>query len=140
MPLQRRAHQVLIPDTPLFAGCTKRERRALGQLGTGVVADAGAMLIPEGQPGREFFIVEGGEASCRVRGMTTATFGRGAFFGEMALLDGGPRSATVMADTAMKLVVFGAGEFRAMLDISPKVRHRLLVEMAGRLRAANAAA
>jgi CRP-like cAMP-binding protein len=140
MSLWRRTNHILVPDSPLFAGCTRPEKRALNQLGTRVVVDAGTMLTPEGQPGREFFVVEGGEASCSVRGVPRAKFARGDFFGEMALLDGGPRTATVMAETPMELVVFGTGEFHAMLDTSPGVRHRLLVEMSRRLRAADAAA
>jgi CRP-like cAMP-binding protein len=140
MSLWRRTNHVLVPHSPLFAGCTQQERRTLDQLGTRVVVGAGTTLTPEGQPGREFFVVERGEASCSVRGVPRAKFGRGDFFGEMALLDGGPRTATVMAETPMELVVFGIGEFHAMLDTSPGVRHRLLVEMSRRLRAADAAA
>jgi CRP-like cAMP-binding protein len=140
MPLLRRPNHIVVPDSPLFAGCTQREKRALDQLGTRVEVDAGTTLTPEGQPGREFFVVEGGEASCSVRGVTRARFQRGDFFGEIALLDGGPRTATVIAETPMELVVFAAGEFRAMLDTSESVRHRLLVETSRRLRAADAAA
>jgi CRP-like cAMP-binding protein len=140
MPLLRPHDHILIPDSPLFSSCTQRERRALGRLGTAVVVDAGTTLTPEGQPGREFFVIEGGLASCSVRGMSRATFGRGDFFGETALLDGGPRTATVIAETPMELVVFDPGEFRAMLGTSATVSHRLLVELARRLRAADAAA
>lgn len=98
------------------------------------------VLTPEGHSGREFFVIEDGHASCRVRGVIKARFERGDFFGEIALLDGGPRTATVIAETPMQLVVFDAGEFRSMLNASPLVRHRLLVEMSRRLRAANVAA
>lgn len=130
----------VVPTSPLFAGCTERERRALSRLGTTVSVDAGTNLTPEGRPGLEFFVIDGGDATCSVRGIPRATFGPGDFFGEMALLDGGPRTASVTADTPMRLVVFSAGEFRAMLDSSVGVRHRLLVEMARRLRAADSAA
>jgi CRP-like cAMP-binding protein len=140
MPLLRRANHILVPDSPLFAACTHQEKRALDQLGTRMVVDAGTLLTPEGQPGREFFVIEGGEASCSVRGVTRARFERGDFFGEIALLDRGPRTATVTAETPMELVVYGAGEFHAMLETSEGVRHRLLVETSRRLRAANAAA
>lgn len=140
MRMIRSVHQIRVPEGPLFASCTRRERRAVGQLGTGLVVEAGTMLTPEGRSGHEFFVVEGGEASCSVRGVTKARFRRGDFFGEMALLDGGPRTATVVAETPMELVVFGATEFRAMLEASAGVRHRLLIEMAARLRAVDAAA
>ena len=106
----------------------------------GVTVEAGSVLIPEGRPGREFFVVKDGEATCSIRGLTRARFEPGDFFGEMALLDGGPRTATVTADTTMELMVFGATEFRSMLENSVGVRQRLLIEMARRLRQADATA
>lgn len=140
MPLLRDPGQALLPDSPLFAFSTQRERRALARLGTDVTVGPGSVLTPEGRPGREFFIVKRGEATCSIRGLTRARFEPGDFFGEMALLDGGPRTATVTADTTMELMVFGATEFRSMLENSVGVRQRLLIEMARRLRQADAAA
>ena len=137
MSLLRHPDHVLVPDSPLFAFSTRRERRALGQLGTGVEVEAGSILTSEGHRGQEFFIVKEGEATCSIRGLTRARFQPGDFFGEMALLDGGPRTATVAAETNMELLVFGAAEFRAMLESSFAVRKRLLVEMARRLREAD---
>ena len=135
-----RPDRMPVPDSPLFAGCTERESRALSRLGTTVSVDAATTITPEGRPGREFFVIQDGRATCTVRGVAKATFGQGDFFGEMALLDGGPRTATITADSPMRLVVYSATEFNDMLDNSVRVRHRLLVEMARRLRAADAAA
>ena len=128
----------VVPDTVLFTGASGRERRNLSRLGTSVTVDAGTTLTPEGRPGKEFFVVRNGEAVCTVRGSERAHFKGGDFFGEMALLDGGPRTATVKAQTSMKLVVYSLTEFRTMLDASASVRKRLLVEMSRRLRAADA--
>src|ERR1700751_1675183 len=116
MPLSRRLDDHEIPNSPLFAGCRPRERRSLNRLGTAVTVQPGAVLTPEGRPGKEFFVVKGGQATCTVRGTSLARFQPGDFFGEMALLDGGPRTATVTADTLMELVVYSSPEFRSMLD------------------------
>jgi CRP-like cAMP-binding protein len=140
MALLRRFDDGLIPDSPLFAGCSLREKRSLSQMGTLVTVGAGTTLTPEGRPGREFFVVREGEAACSVRGRPRAAFTSGDFFGEMSLLDGGPRTATVTSETPMELVVYSSSEFRAMLDVSARISRRLLVEMARRLRAADEAA
>jgi CRP/FNR family cyclic AMP-dependent transcriptional regulator len=140
MPLVRNSEPIRVPDAPLFFGCNGRELRQLSRLGTTLTVDAGSTLTPEGELGQEFFVVADGEAVCSVRGTSKARFNRGHFFGEMALLDGGPRTATVTAETPMNLWVYSATEFQAMLDCSPAIRHRLLVEMARRLRRADAAA
>jgi voltage-gated potassium channel len=105
-----------------------------------VIVDAGTTLTPEGKPGREFFVIQDGEASCSVRGVTTASYERGDFFGETALLDRATRTATVVAETPMDLVVFNPREFQSILDTSSGVCQMLLAEMARRLRAAEAAA
>lgn len=140
MYLLRNANDVSVPETALFAGCTLRERRTLSRLGTPVSVDSGTTLTPEGRPGKEFFVVRDGEAVCTVRGQRRANFERGDFFGEMALLDGGPRTATVKAQTDMNLVVYSLAEFHSMLDVFAGVRKHLLVEMSRRLRVADAAA
>lgn len=140
MTVLSRSDRIAVPRTPLFAGCSDRERRTLARLGTTVSVDAGTVLTPEGKPGLEFFVIDAGAATCRVRGVPRAKFGQGDFFGEMALLDGGTRTATVTADTDMRVVVFSAREFQDMLSSSGSVSRALLVEMARRLRAADWAA
>ena len=138
MTLLRRSHDIEVPQAAIFARCSARERRGLTQLGTGVSVPAGTTLTPEGFPGKEFFIVKEGEATCAVHGATRARFRSGDFFGEMALLDGGPRTATVTSDTPMELLVYSFAEFRTMLHKSPGVSTHLLTELARRLRVADA--
>lgn len=132
-------HDAHVPDTALFGSCDHRERRAIAKLGTPILIDEGRTLITEGERGREFFVVGSGCAVCEVGRRAVARFGMGDFFGEMALLDGGPRTATVTAESQMLVWVYSTAEFRALLDTSPRVRERLFVELAHRLRAANAA-
>lgn len=71
-------------------------------------------------------------------GMEVARFGQGDFFGEVATLDGGPRTATVVASTDMEVLVLSRGEFDMLVKSSPEVAHRVLRAMASRLRQANA--
>ena len=98
------------------------------------------MLVEEGKPGHEFFLIEDGTAEVRRKNRKVATLGRGQFFGELSLLDRGPRSATVVADTDMTLVVLGQREFLGVIDEVPSMAHKLLAALAGRLREADSRA
>ena len=124
----------LLAQVPLFSACTKSELREVAGLGTPVEIAAGKELIREGASGREFFIVIEGEAECSVRGATAAVLGPGDYFGEMALIDGGPRTATVRAASQLKVVVLDSREFSRLLLASPSIALRLLRNIAGRLR------
>ena len=123
---------------PLFSACSRRELRAIAQLGTPVDAEEGAYLTEEGKPGREFFLVLDGVASCRVHGKEVKRFKTGGYFGELALLHGGLRTADVVAVTPMELLVFDAREFRSMLMTTPSIGVKMLSYLAERLEEADA--
>jgi len=127
-------------SVPLFADCPPRDRKRLALLGTRVHVGAGRELTTAGSRGAQVLVVLSGHATCLVRGTEAASFGPGDFFGEVATLDGGPRTATVVADTDMDLVVFSRAEFERLVSASPAVARRILVAMARRLREANAMA
>jgi CRP-like cAMP-binding protein len=127
----------ILGKVPLFAGCSRNELRAIAQLGTPFGADEGAYLIREGKPGREFFLVLDGTASCRVRKKEVKRFRTGGYFGELALLHGGIRTADVVAVTPMELVVFDAREFRSILMTTPTISVKMLANLAERLESAN---
>jgi CRP-like cAMP-binding protein len=120
----------------LFAGCDDKLLRQLSRLGTEVHAKTRQVLAREGDIGREFYVIVDGSASVEQAGDHIATLQRGDFFGEMALVDGKPRSATVVATTPMTLYVFDPREFFSMLDAFPPVSRKILTTLAGRLRAA----
>ena len=128
----------LLKAVPLFSGCTQGELRAVAQLGTPVEAEEGAFLTTEDEPGREFFLVVDGVASCRVRRKEVKRFTKGGYFGELALLHGGRRTADVVAVTPMQLLVFDAREFRTMLTTMPTIAVKMLANLAERLTAADA--
>lgn len=127
----------ILGKVPLFAGCSRNELRAIAQLGTPFGAEEGAYLIREGKPGREFFLVLDGTASCRVRKKEVKRFRTGGYFGELALLHGGIRTADVVAVTPMELVVFDAREFRSILMTTPTISVKMLANLAERLESAN---
>jgi len=88
----------------------------------------------QGDPGRECFVIEEGKARASVRGKKSRLMGPGECFGEMALLHAAPRSATVRAETDMRLVVLGSREFSTLLEEVPGVALKVLAAVADRLR------
>ncbi len=111
----------------LFAGLSKKELAAIDRLMTPVDIKAGKEFIKEGTSGREAFIVVEGTASVWRNGKLIASVGKGAIMGDMALLAGVHRSATVRAETDMTLEVLNRKEFEQLLDQSPGLSRKLLV-------------
>jgi CRP-like cAMP-binding protein len=128
----------LLGAVPLFVSCTHGELRSIAQLGTPVTVEAGTVLTQQGKPGREFFLVLQGEASCRVRKKEIKRFDAGGYFGELALLHGGIRTADIVALTDMDLLVFDAREFRSLLMTAPAIGIKMLANLAERLTTADA--
>ncbi len=124
----------------LFSTLNKRELAVIGKAADVVNAKAGTAIVTEGAIGHEFYLILSGTASVRRNGRKIARLTVGDYFGEMALLDKGPRSATVTAETDLELAVISQREFLGVLDEVPTVAHKLLVTMAGRLREADAKA
>ena len=94
---------------------------------------AGSVLMEEGKPGREAFVIIEGEAEVAVHGTVVARLGAGEVIGEMALLDHSPRSATVVATTPLKVLVLDPVGFRSILR-TPSVATGLATGLAKRLR------
>ena len=106
----------------------------------------GSVIFRQGDPGRELFIVTRGRASARLHqpsggDIRLATFAPGTVFGELAILDAGPRSATVIADDDVRCCVLGDERFSALMRDAPHIAIKLLAnlgrELSGRLRRAN---
>ena len=121
----------------LFSSCSARELRQVRKALEEVNVKAGRILTEEGSIGREFFFIVEGTASVKRGRRKVATLGPGDGFGELALLDRRPRSATVVADTDMRLLVLGQREFNGILDAIPPLSRKLLIAMSGRLRDAD---
>ena len=126
-----------LSQVQLFSSLNKKELGLISRAAEVVSVPAGTEIVREGTPGREFYLVLSGQAVVRRKGRKVATLGPGKYFGELALLDQGPRSASVVADTDMELVLIGQREFLGVLDQVPAVAYKLLVSMATRLRDAD---
>lgn len=119
---------------PLLSACSKRDLQRLARATDEIRVPAGTELTRQGDIGREAFIIVSGMASVSKDGVIAAELGPGDHLGELALLDGGPRSATVTATTDMVLLVLSKPAFNAVLDEIPTLAHKLLVSLARRLR------
>lgn len=103
-----------------------------------VTLPAGRNLCEQGSVGREAFVIVGGTAEVVVNGKKVTQLGPGSCFGELSLLDHGPRTATVTAVTDIDVLVLGAREFAALLDEVPPIAHKLMKSLAGTIRALDA--
>jgi CRP-like cAMP-binding protein len=110
---------------PLFEGLSKKDRQLASQLTTTVTVPAGAMLTQEGATGAEFFVVLAGEVEVFQGGQVIATRGPGSPLGEVALLEGSPRTATLLAKTPVSTLVSGRQEFNNLLHAVPEISERL---------------
>ena len=117
----------------LFTELTTKERKAVSRLMTTVSIKAGRDLMVEGDVGREFLIILEGEATVRRSGRIVARVGSGDFLGELAIIAGVPRIATVTADTEMSVSVLNRREFSSLLDEQPKLARKVLVGAVKRL-------
>jgi CRP-like cAMP-binding protein len=125
----------MLAEIPLFRGCSKDELKHIDRAATQTEYGPGHVLCTEGAVGRELIMLVDGEAEVKRGGNVVTTVGPGAFIGEMSLLDGGPRSATVTTSTDVKALVLPTREFWQVLDEVPAIAHRLLRTLAERLRA-----
>ena len=123
----------------LFSACTSKELGRIASLVDEAEVPKDAVLTKEGASGREFFAVADGKATGKLKNKKIASFGPGDFFGEMSLLDQGPRSLTITADTPMKLYVLDSNSFSTLIDKHPAVARKILRGLAGRLRKAEKA-
>lgn len=133
-PLMPRATDIDLSSIWLFSGCSNRELRTLRRAAEEIEVPEGRVLCEEGTIGREFFFILDGTASVKRRNRTVARLGPGKYFGELALLDRRPRSATVVSDTDMTLLVLGQRQFNGVLEAIPSLSRKLLAAMATRLR------
>jgi CRP-like cAMP-binding protein len=120
----------------LFSACDDHEIEQIAAMAQARVVDAGTQVTMEDEPGLDFFVIAEGDAVATVDGDEVGRIGAGGFFGEMALIDGGERVATVTAQTPMHLLVLGRHEFNEMLAIAmPSIAPKLLTVVGARMRA-----
>jgi inner membrane transporter RhtA len=119
---------------PLFDGLNVTEIETVAGLMRERDLPAGEVLMRQGEAGDEFFVVESGEVAISMDGRDVATRGPGDFFGEIALVFGGPRNATATAKDDVRLFVLRKGDFDDMLKRQPKVEDKILTAITERIR------
>jgi CRP/FNR family transcriptional regulator, cyclic AMP receptor protein len=127
----------LLRRVPLFAGLGDGDLREVARLADEVDVPAGTALTREGQLGHEFFVIVEGRARVNRNGRKVNELGPGDFLGEIALIDGRPRSATVTTEEPTRLLVLAHREFRSLLDNFPKIERQVLQALADRVRQAD---
>jgi len=125
---------------PLFSGCSNRELQTVARAVKEVHHRAGTTIAREGDAGVGLFVITDGKARVTIGGRTRGRLGPGDFFGEIALLDGGPRTASVLAESDLTLLGLTEWVFRGMLQEHPAIALKTLQSLAGRLRSASKAA
>jgi CRP/FNR family cyclic AMP-dependent transcriptional regulator len=124
-----------IRSVPLFSEFGDKDLQRVAAIAKEVEFPAGKVIAKQGESGVGFHMIAEGETSISVDGVEHATLGPGSYFGEISLVDGGQRSATVTAKTDLKTVSLTSWDFSALLDEYPGLSRGLLIEVCRRLRA-----
>jgi CRP/FNR family transcriptional regulator, cyclic AMP receptor protein len=118
---------------PLFEGLSRKELVQLARVSEDVEVPPGKVLCKEGQLGREFFVIVDGECEVTRDGKRVATRTGGEFFGEIALLEDIPRTATVTAKTPLRFFVLTRKDFRHLVNENRNVERKVLRALARRV-------
>ncbi len=124
----------LIERLPLFENLDARERQSLAQSFKERTYSAGETVASEGASGIGFFVIGDGRAKVSVRGEDRATLGPGDYFGEVALIDEGARTATITAETDLRCYGMTSWDFRPLVEGNASIAWKLLQTLARRLR------
>jgi CRP-like cAMP-binding protein len=123
-----------LASVPLFAACSRKDLQRIARASDEVQIPEGRTLMKQGDVGRECFVLVDGKVKVERNGKRIASLGPGAYFGELSLLDKGPRTATVTAESPITVLVLGPREFSGVLDEVPTLAHKLLTALAQKVR------
>jgi CRP/FNR family cyclic AMP-dependent transcriptional regulator len=124
----------LLQQVPLFATIGPDGLAEIDRAVEEIRVPAGQALTHEGRQEGYFFVIVEGSIRVERGGRVINTMGPGEFFGEIALLDGGPRTATAVAETPCRLLTMQHGRFHDLIDASPEIRTAVLEAVGGYLR------
>ncbi len=127
----------LIKRVPIFSDMESKEAEQIARSFKERTFGPGDVVTEEGKGGVGFFVIESGTAKVFVRGAERATLGPGDYFGEMALIDDGARTATIRAETELRCYGLTSWEFRPLVESNASIAWKLLKTLAARLRAAD---
>ncbi len=118
----------------LFASMSDRDLKAvLGGCREEVYSD-GQAIVREGTPGGPFFLIVEGQAKMLIGGKARTTLSPGDYFGEIAMIDKGPRSATIVASGNVKALAIASWDFLALCEQDFKIAHKVMMGMAAVIR------
>jgi CRP/FNR family transcriptional regulator, cyclic AMP receptor protein len=126
----------MLASVDLFTVLTKKEVKKIHDTGKEVSFRAGRTIVSEGETGVGFHLILNGKAKVTVNGRLRATLGAGDYFGEMAIIDRGPRSATVTADSDVTTLAIASWDFMPVLSENFEMCKKIMVELSRRLRGA----
>jgi CRP/FNR family transcriptional regulator, cyclic AMP receptor protein len=138
MTLSQERRTALLGACPLFRGLDAEDLAAVATAAIEVEFPAERVIARQGEIGTGFFVVESGAVRVVRDGETIARLGPGEFFGELSVLDGGPRIAHVVADAPTRCLALASWDFERVLREQPGVALSVLRVVAGRLREASA--
>jgi hypothetical protein len=118
----------------LFDGLSAPDLAAVAKVVELRTVPAGAVLTIQGEPGDEFFMIADGEVEISVDGREVRHLGEGDYLGEIALVSGGPRTATAIASKTTRLFVLPGAAFTALLHQQHRLEDRILTTVADRMR------
>ena len=125
----------VLERVPLFAGLERKELESIAASMRERTFPAGETVTQEGAGGAGFFVVENGEAEVTVHGELRGRIGQGDYFGEIALLTGSNRTATIVAKSDLHCYGMTPWDFRPLVESNPGIAWKLLQSMAEKLRA-----
>jgi len=118
----------------LLSSCTDRELTEVSAVAVPARWPAGTVLTREGKTGGLAYVIESGRCDVLRNGRTVASLGPGDVVGELSLLDGGPRTATVVAATDVEVLEIANRDWQRLLRTAPRLRRSLLAALAARVR------
>lgn len=121
-------------NVPLFSSCSNKELERIAKAADEVSVKAGTLIVDQGQTGREAYILLKGVAVVRRNNKKVTSLSEGSVIGELSLLDHGPRTASVSAETDCTLLVISQRNLYGVIDKVPSVAHKLLSALATRIR------
>lgn len=132
--LETNAIVEMLQKTPLWSGLTEKELKVIARSFKELKYESGDVIVRKGEAGVGFYLIVDGTVEVRADGRVLSKLGPGQFFGEMALLDGQPRSADVVALEPSRCLAMSSWSFNGIVSEHPKMALKMLQEFVRRLR------
>jgi CRP-like cAMP-binding protein len=132
--LETNAIVKMLQKAPLWSGLTEKELKVIARSFKELKYESGDIIVRKGEAGVGFYLIADGTAEVRSDGKVLSKLGPGQFFGEMALLDGQPRSADVVATEPTRCLALSSWSFKSIVSEHPRMALKLLQESVHRIR------